>query len=74
MVLDLCFKKYDYKCDNLAASCTWFQLGRVIPLDLDGAAPMERPPLGGGGYQRDVNSLINNALRFILSQEKIVIR
>ena len=20
---------------------------------LDGAAPMERPPLGGGGYQRD---------------------
>jgi len=27
----------------------WFQLGIVTPLD--GAAPMERPPLGGEDYQ-----------------------
>jgi hypothetical protein len=35
---------------------------------------MERPPLGGEGYQWEVNSLIENVLHFALSQEKRAIR
>ena len=50
----------------------WFKLGKVTPLD--GAAPMEGPPLGGEGYQWEVNSLIENVLHFVLSQEKRAIR
>jgi len=35
---------------------------------------MDRPPLGGEGYQRDVNSLIETVLPFVLSREKRAIR
>jgi len=35
---------------------------------------MERPPLGGEGYQREVSSLIENVLHFVLSREKRAIR
>jgi hypothetical protein len=42
------WEKNYYYCD-LGAPSMWFQLGRITPLD--GAAPMERPPLGGEGYQ-----------------------
>jgi len=47
------WKKNDYYYDDdLGAPSMWFQLGIVTPLD--GAAPMERPPLGGEGYQWEV--------------------
>ena len=69
---EFCFEIRDYNDDDLGAPSMWFQLGRVTPLD--GAAPMERPPLGGEGYQWEVNSLIENVLHFVLSREKIAIR
>jgi len=47
----ICFEKNDYYYDDLGAPSMWFQLGIVTPLH--GAAPLERPPLGGEGYQRD---------------------
>ena len=64
----ICFEKNDYYRDDLGAPSMWFQLGIDTPLD--GAAPMERPPLGGEGYQWEVNSLIENVLHFVLSREK----
>jgi hypothetical protein len=67
-----CFEKNYYYRDDLGAPSMWFQLGKVTPLD--GAAPMERPPLGGEGYQWEVNSLIENVLHFVLSREKRAIR
>jgi len=45
----LCFEKNDYHWDDLGAPSMLFRSGRVTPLD--GAAPMERPSLGGEGYQ-----------------------
>ena len=66
------FWNYGYNDDDLGAPSMWFQLGRITPLD--GAAPMERPPLGGEGYQWEVNSLIENVLHFVLSREKRAIR
>jgi hypothetical protein len=71
-VLRICFENYGYNDDDLGAPSMWFQLGKVTPLD--GAAPMEGPPLGGEGYQWEVNSLIENVLHFVLSREKRAIR
>jgi hypothetical protein len=68
----ICFEKNDYYCDDLGAPSMWIQLGKVTPLD--GAAPMEWPPLGGEGYQWEVNSLIENVSHFVLSREKRAIR
>jgi len=70
--LIVCFEKYNYNCDDLGAPSMWFRLGRVT--QLDGAAPMERLLLGGEDYQWDVNSLIENVLRFVLNREKRAIR
>jgi len=68
----ICFENYGFSDDDLGARSMWFQLGRITPLD--GAAPMERPPSGGEGYQWEVNSLIENVLHFVLSREKWAIR
>jgi hypothetical protein len=51
------FKNHDYTDDNLGAPSNVNSVRENYPLD--GAAPMERPPLGGEGYQRDVDSLID---------------
>jgi len=67
-----CFENYAYNDDNLGAPSMWFQLGRDTPLDE--AAPMERPLLGGEGYQWEVNPLIENVLHLVLSREKRAIR
>jgi hypothetical protein len=50
---------------------------KIIPVrenyPLDGATPMERPPLGGEGYQRDVDSL-TDIFDVFISREKRAIR
>ena len=51
------FKNHDYNDDDLGAPSNAISVRENYPLD--GANPMERPPLGGEGYQRDVNSLID---------------
>jgi len=66
----ICFEKNDYYHDDLGAPNMWFQLG--IDTLLDGAAPMERPPLGGEGYQWEVNSLIENVLHLFWVERKEV--
>jgi len=61
------FAKYNYDCDDLGVPSMWFRLGRVT--SLDGAAPMEKPPLGGGLSTRC--KLPNwKFLHFVLSREK----
>jgi hypothetical protein len=60
------FKNHDYTDDNLGAPSNVNSIRENYPLD--GATPMERPPLGGEGYQRDVNSLID---RFDMSSESM---
>ena len=76
MVLDtfweFCLETYDYNDDDLGAHSMWFRLGRVTPLD--GAAPMERPPLGGEGYQWEVKLLNWKCFTLVLSREKRAIR
>jgi len=67
-VLWVCFENYGFSDDDLGAPSMWFQLGIVTPLD--GAAPMERPPLGGEDYQWEVNSLIENVLHLFWVERK----
>jgi hypothetical protein len=60
------FKNHDYTDDDLGAPSNVIRWGRItrwmeLPL-------WKRPPLGGEGYQRDVNSLID---RFDMSSESM---
>jgi len=72
MVLDtfweFCLETYDYNDDDLGAHSMWFRLGRVTPLD--GAAPMERPPLGGEGYHWEVKHPNWKCFTLVESREK----
>jgi hypothetical protein len=57
---------HGYNNDDVGAPSKIISVRENYPLD--GAAPMERPPLGGEGYQRDVDFLID---RFDVSSESM---
>jgi hypothetical protein len=65
------FFNHSYNDDYLGAPSNVISVREDYPLD--GATPMERPPLGGEGYQRDVDSMIDICYVF-LSREKRAIR
>jgi hypothetical protein len=62
---------HGYNNDDVGAPSKIISVRENYPLD--GAAPMERPPLGGEGYQRDVNFLTDRVDVFP-SREKRAIR
>ncbi|MCI95127.1 hypothetical protein A2U01_0116425, partial [Trifolium medium] len=51
---------------GLSTSC------RLPELPLDGTTPMERPPLGGEGYQRYVDSLIDRFDVFRIDEKRAI--
>ena len=58
------FKNHDYNDYDLCAPRENYPL--------DGATPMERPPLGGEGYQRDVDSLIDRFDVFMRREKRAI--
>ena len=66
------FKNHDYNDDDLGAPSNVNSVRENYPLD--GAAPMERPPLGGKGYQRDVNSLIDRFDVSLVERKELSVR
>jgi hypothetical protein len=72
MVLRMYFKNHDYNDDDLGAPSNVISVRENYPLD--GATPMERPPLGGEGYQRDVNSLIDRFDVSLVERKELSVR
>ena len=66
------FKSRDYNNDDLGAPSNVISVRENYPLD--GATPMERPPLGGEGYQRDVNSLIDRFDVSLVERKELSVR
>ena len=60
------FKNHDYNDYDLGAPRGNYPL--------DGATPKERPPLGGEGYQRDVNSLIDRFYVSLVERKELSVR
>jgi hypothetical protein len=58
--------------DDLGAPSNPISVREKYPLD--GATPMERPPLGGEGYQRDVNSLIDRFDVSLVERKELSVR
>jgi hypothetical protein len=66
------FKNHDYTDDDLGAPSNMISVRESY--QLDGATPMERPPLGGEGYQRDVNSLIDRFDVSLVERKELSVR